>query len=95
MSPTPGTHSGQIDALRPTTQPGTGIHTAPETFDSESIVLARGSWKACQRLWNVLIPGLACTSLWLFSALVKSHRSPGGVLCFLLVLLLHWGQGST
>lgn len=53
MSPTPGTHSGQIDALRPTTQPGTGIHTA-----LESIVLVCGSWEACQRLWNILIPGL-------------------------------------
>lgn len=53
MSPTPGTHSRQIDALRPTTQPGTGIHTA-----LESIVLVCGSWEACQRLWNIFIPGL-------------------------------------
>lgn len=64
MSPIPGTHSGQIDALRSTTQPGTGVHTALETLDSESIVLVRGSWEACQRLWNVLSSGeitpLAC-----------------------------------
>lgn len=26
--------------------------------------------------------------------MMKSHPLPGGILCFLLVLLLHWGQGS-
>lgn len=90
---TPDTQNvGRIDALWPTTQLSTG--TPPlETLDSQSIVLLCGSWDApplvlyatgpvqVSGMFSSLVSTvswLACISLWLFSALVKSHPTTWG-----------------